>query len=127
LKGNMKQRLTPRLIGSLPAPAEGNKVYWDSGSTPGFGLRITAAGHRAFILNYRNRAGRARRLTIGDFPTWSLGAARGEAAELRREIDAGGDPLADLKAGREAPTVATLADRFIADELPKRRETTRID
>src|ERR1700730_853811 len=108
----MKQRLTPRLIVSLPAPVNGNVIYWDARSTPGFGLRITATGNRAFVLNYRTRrTGRGRRLTIGDFPTWSLSAAREEAAELRREIDAGADPLAELKAGRSAPTVATLADR----------------
>lgn len=123
----MGQRLTGRAVLALPAPAKGNVIYWDAHSTPGFGLRITAAGHRAFVLNYRTRTGRERRLTIGSPPAWSLTAAREAAAEYRREVDAGGDPLADLTAGREAPTVADLAERFEADGLPKLRLTTRVE
>jgi Arm domain-containing DNA-binding protein len=54
----------------------------------GFGVRVTAAGAKAFILNYR--AGeRERRYTIGGWPEWSVAAARSEAAQLRREIDRG--------------------------------------
>jgi hypothetical protein len=36
----------------------------------GFGCRITAAGALSFILNYLTRAGRERRYTIGEFPSW---------------------------------------------------------
>jgi integrase len=129
----MGQRLTDRMVLALPAPDTGNKIYWDApdrkgaNATPGFGVRVTAAGSRAFILNYRTNAGRERRLTIGSPPAWTLAAAREAAAEHRHRIDGGGDPLADLTAGREAPTMCDLADRFIADELPKRRESTRVD
>ena len=129
----MGKRLSDRAVLALPAPAKGSTIAYDAPNrggadwTAGFGVRVTAAGHRAFILNYRTRAGRERRLTIGSPPAWPLAAARAEAAVLRREIDAGGDPLADRKAGREGPTVADLADRFVADELPKRRASTRAD
>jgi integrase len=124
-----KKRLTDRTVLALTAPNEGNKIYWDgAGSVPGFGVRVTAAGHRAFILNYRTRTTkRERRITIGSPPAWTLAAARESAAEHRRRIDGGDDPLAELAAGRAAPTVADLAERFMADELPKRRESTRVD
>src|SRR5262249_40091482 len=81
----------------------------------------------AFILNYRNRSGRERRITLGSPPAWTVAAARNQAAELRRRIDAGSDPLAELETERTAPTVCDLAERFEKDELPKRRAKTRAD
>jgi integrase len=130
---NMKKRLTDRLVRDLPVPPEKYYICWDAPTrnggdcAPGFGLRITAAGHRAFILNYRTSAGRERRLTIGSPRAWTVAAARDHAAELMRRVDAGDDPLAEEKAGREAPTMADLADRFEADELPKRRKATQLE
>jgi hypothetical protein len=74
----MAQRLTDKLVTALPTPATGNRITYDD-AVPGFGARVTAAGARAFVLNYRTRGdGRARRYTIGGFPDWSTGAARDE-------------------------------------------------
>jgi site-specific recombinase XerD len=71
---------------------------------------------------------RARRCyTIGQFPDWSTTAARAKARELRREIDAGGDPLAEIEAERSAPTVAEVIDRFEAEHLPRKRPQTARD
>src|ERR1700730_5000232 len=62
-----RKHFTDAAIKSLPLPAKSNKVHYD-GSVPGFGIRITAGGARAFILNYRVRgSGRERRYTIGSF------------------------------------------------------------
>ena len=53
----------------LPAPERGNRVTYDR-AVPGFGLRVTAAGARAFVLRYRRRSdGRQRVFTIGGFGT----------------------------------------------------------
>ncbi len=43
--------LTDAIIKKLPLPETGNKIYYDD--PPGFGCRITAAGAKAFLLNYR--------------------------------------------------------------------------
>jgi integrase len=92
----------------------------DRRSPRGFLLRVTAAGHRAWCLNYRVRdTGRERRLTIGDTKSWPIAEARKRAHELRRQIDAGGDPLADREDERAAPTVAELAERYKAEVLPR--------
>src|SRR4051794_35962883 len=106
-----KQRLTDALVKRILAPSSGYTVSHDS-EARGFALRVTAKGARSFILNYYTRGGRDRCCTIGQFPDWSTTAARARARELRREIDAGGDPLADIEAERSAPTVAELIDRF---------------
>ena len=97
-------RLTDALCRKLTPPARGNKIHYEG---HGFGLRITAAGARAFVLSYRTREGRPRRLTIGDLGPWSLAAARREAAELRRRIDQGSDPLGEQQDERNAETVST--------------------
>jgi hypothetical protein len=71
-------------------------IYFDSDpkALRGFMLRVTAAGSRAWCLNYRVKdSGRERRITIGDVVAWPIAKARKRAAEMRREIDAGADPF----------------------------------
>jgi integrase len=129
----MRQRLTDRMLVTLPAPDTGNRVYWDAPNrgggdfTPGFGLCVTAAGARSFVLNFRTQSGRQRRLVIGRPPAWSLSAARKEAGDLRRRIDAGDDPIAEREAGRAAPDVRELAERFKSEFLPSKRPSTGAD
>ena len=38
-------------IKGLPAPERGNRIAYDDG-VAGFGLRVTAAGVKSFVLNY---------------------------------------------------------------------------
>ncbi len=84
----------------------------------GFAACIYRGGGRAFTLDYRH-AGRQRRMTFGRWPEWSVSAARERAKEIRREIDAGADPLAQRGALREAPRVDDLIERYCAQHLPK--------
>jgi integrase len=118
-------KLTDKLVKDLAAPADGNRVHYDD-DVKGFGVRVTKAGARAFILNYR-AGGRERRITIGSFPDWTAGAARDRAKELKRRVDSGADPMAERHEERAAPTMNDLADRFEAEHLPKRRAVTARD
>ncbi len=83
-----------------------------------FGLRVTEVGAKSFIQTYRV-AGRARRITIGSWPDWSVTAAREKARELKRRIDDGDDPLEKQQTAREAATVKELIDRYIEEHVPK--------
>ncbi len=116
--------LTDALVKALPTPTVGNKVSYDD-KIKGFGVRVTAAGARSFVLNYRTRATRERRLTIGSFPEWRVAAARAEAGELKRRIDRGDDPLGEVETERGAKTIADLAARFAAEHLQKKRPSTQ--
>jgi integrase len=113
--------LTDASIKKLPVPAKGNKVHYEE---RGFGVRVTAGGVRSFVLNYVTQAGRERRYTIGSTEDWKATDAREKAKLLRREIDNGGDPLGDIEALREAPSVADLITRFIAEHVERKRPST---
>lgn len=122
----MTKHLADNLVKMLEAPATGNQVTYDDKVT-GFGCRVTAAGTRAFILNYRTKSGRERRITIGSFPEWKVAAARAEAMNLKKRIDRGEDPLADIETARTAPTVAHMCSRFEDEHLRKKRPATQRD
>jgi len=65
-------RLTDQAVKRLPAPKRGNKVTFDD-VVKSFGCRVTAAGQRAFVLNYRRKVdGRQRQITLSP----GLGHAR---------------------------------------------------
>src|SRR3984957_2892814 len=125
MRGNMsdtKSKLSDALVRSI-APDGGTRITYDAGpdSVRGFGIRVTAAGAKSFVLNYVI-AGRERRMTIGSYPAWKVATARGEAKGLRREeIDRGVDPLGQRQAAREAATVNELCDRYIEEHAVKKR------
>src|SRR6266700_5188476 len=100
----MAQRLTDATIKAIKPPSSGNQITYDD-KVKGFGVRVTKADGRSFILNYRTRSGRERRYTIGTFPDWKTAPAREEARELKKRIDRGEDPLGDVEAERGAKTV----------------------
>jgi integrase len=113
-------RLTDRLVRSLSPPSTGNRITFDSEVT-GFGARITAAGARSFVVQYRV-GGRQRRITIGSYPDWPVGLARDRAKLLKRQADVGDDPMEARDRTRTAPTVQGLADRYLTEHAPKKRE-----
>lgn len=121
----MAKKLTDANVRSETAPDSGNKITYDQ-DVKGFGIRVTASGGRAFILNYRRKSdGRERRWTIGSFPDWQTGAARDEAKRLKRLIDGGADPVGEHQSERTSPTVADLCARFEAEYLPRKRDWTQ--
>jgi integrase len=122
----MSQKLTDTVVKNLSLPPSGNRIEYDS-ELKGFGCRVTANGARSFILNYRTNRGRERRYTIGQFPAWKVAAARTEAADLKRRVDRGQDPMGEIVALRAAPTMAALCQRFEDEHLPRTRPGTQVD
>ena len=83
----------------------------------GFGVRVTAAGAKSFVMNYRNRAHRERRFTIGQWPDWSVLKAVKAAKDLRQRIDRGEDPMDDR---RKQDTATGNTFKAICEEYLKR-------
>ena len=119
--------LTDTIVRKLPPPERGNRRTPDD-TVKGFGVYVTAAGAKSFYLRYRRKSDqRERLLSIGSYPDWSTVAARDAAKRHKREIDAGADPVGEQQANRDAPTVAELAERFIAEHMPMKRPSTARD
>jgi integrase len=116
-------KLNEEVIRRLPSPHAGNRVKYFAGARiqgaqapRGFGVRVTVAGAKSFVLNYRIGA-KERRYTIGNWPDWSVLRAVREARNLRQRIDRGQDPQEEKNAGRRPAggTVATLLDKFMSE------------
>jgi integrase len=110
-------------------PKKGNTITYDGPDkrglwTPGFGVRVTAAGARSFVLDYRTTGGRKHRYTIGSPPDWNVTAAREEAKDLRASVRKGGDPQGQKAAERRTATVNVLCDHFKEKHLPEARPNT---
>jgi integrase len=121
----MANKLKDPLVKTLAPPAKGNKVYFDA-EVSGFGVRVTATGNKAFILDYRFH-GRQRRYTIGSFPTWSVPSARTEAQRLKRLIDTGTDPQAVKEAHYNAPAFSELWAEYEVKHMPLLSEHSQRD
>jgi integrase len=121
-----KQHLTGAVVRRFPTPKSGKRIALDD-EVVGFGVRVTAAGARSYVLRYTTRSGRERTFTIGDATVWRTTAARDEAKRLRQVVEAGGDPAGDIEDERAAPTVADLIERFEQEHLPRKRARTADD
>lgn len=121
----MAKRITDPVVRGLTPPAKGNQITYDT-ELKGFGVRVTAKGAKAFILNYRV-GGQERRITLGGYPEWTVAAARERAKELKRRIDVGADPMGVRHEERGAATMADLCDRYIERHLPKKSPSSQKD
>jgi hypothetical protein len=65
------------------------------------------------------------KLTIGGHGSpWTPETARRETKRLLGSIEDGADPAADKIARQEAPTIADLAERFVAEHVEAKRKAS---
>lgn len=119
-------KFTEAAIKAAVAPTAGFKLYWDN-SLRGFGLRVTARGVRAFILQDRVN-GRERRITLGQWPAISAASARDIAKKRIGEIAGGVDIIAERQ--REIASRVTLQqaiDNYLKQRKGVLKESTIAD
>jgi integrase len=117
-------KLTKRFVQSVKASSEDQVIFDDN--IPGFGLRVLPSGVRSYLVQYRNKQGRSRRLTIGKHGKVTADSARKAALRIFDDVRAGKDPVAERRAYIDAPLVNDLLDRYIAEHVEKRnRPRTR--
>src|SRR5438874_1845935 len=124
----MRDKITKRAVDALKPGADGAEaVLWDT-EVKGFGLRVQRGGSKSYIVHYRTGSGRRaplRKLTIGKHGApWTPEQARSEAKRLLGIVETGADPAADKIARKEAPTVADLAERFLAEHAEAKRKAS---
>lgn len=106
--------LTDRAVRSAPA---GRHTDGD-----GLLLVVSPAGRRKWVLRYQV-AGKRRDMGLGTYPSVPLADARSAAAEARKQIARGLDPIAARNSARQAtkavPTFAEIAATVIVDAQRK--------
>ena len=105
-----------RIRDAKPGPK--TVIIWDD-TVMGFGVRVTPAGVKSYVLSYRT-GGRKRLATLARCAALSLRDAREQAGRELAAIREGGDPLRRRQDAATAPTVADLVERFLRDEAPAR-------
>ncbi|MBM6582201.1 integrase family protein [Microvirga sp. BT689] len=126
-------KLTKRIIDTLPTPARRDEIWWDE-DLKGLGLKITPAGRKVFLVQYRHAGDRRnpRKYTIGEYGQTTPHQARIEAQRVLAERAVGRDPQAEKQTAKRriaSEQVSDLAAEFIARHVSQNRtaaETARI-
>ena len=137
----MAMKLTDRTVEAAQCPDGRKDVLLFDDALPGFGLRVTKAGRRLFIMQYRVGA-TVRRTSLGEWGTeLTTAQARRKAETLRGAVRDRRDPVAERKAmqaaalaaearakaaaARDAYTVDTLIEEWAVHHLAARSESYR--
>ena len=110
----MSIRISKRIV-EAEKPTAKDRFIFDS-EVKGFGIKITPAGRKVYILQYRTggRNSPTKRYTIAEHGEFTADQARDEAIKLRGQIRMGVDPQEKKKA-LALPPPATRAFAEIAD------------
>ena len=116
--------ITKRTIDAAKARKK-DSYLWDR-ELHGFGLKVTPAGRKVYLVQYRlgGRKGRTRRVTIGQHGELTPTAARGEAKRLLGEIAAGRDPGAERDKAKADKTLGIVFDQFMTEHAKKLKTAT---
>src|SRR5579864_1306220 len=107
-------KITKRFVdGAAPKTGAAETVFFDD-KLSGFGLRVKASGAKSFLIQYRNRRGESRRLTLGRYPKMTAEAARRQAKIKLGAVEEGADPVKDKREERGAITVKELCEQYLA-------------
>src|SRR5580692_7770467 len=120
-------KITKRLVDALRPDRSGKDVFqWDAGdgALKGFGIRMKPSSAASYLVQYRNKEGRTRRLVIGKVGTLTPDEARTLAGDALNAATKGGDPSAERHAVRGAITVSDLCDLYLADAKGRIKAST---
>jgi len=102
-----------------PPGTRDRTIYWDA-ALPGFGLMVTGASHKSYVVQYRAN-GASRRMTIKG--GLSLADAKKQAKALQGDVSKGHDPLAEQRKAKaaQANSLRSVAEEYLKREGKKLR------
>jgi integrase len=122
----MREKLSQTAAEALE-PSDRAYIRYDQ-SPPGFGVRVTPAGSKTWVFDYRPGGGRrasTRRMTLGRIDALPYAKARKAAERLYHRTRLGEDPAGARDSARAVPTLDTVIDRYMREEItPARKPLT---
>jgi integrase len=105
-------KLTEKSIAALACESgQKDRLVFDD-VVQGLGLRVSGAGRKGFLVQYRTKAGAKRRLPLGAWGAITLEQARQAARNVLGQVALGADPFAEKKTQQEAATSQAAAERL---------------
>lgn len=120
-----KIKLTKNVVAT--ALTQSHDVELRDTIVPGFMCKVTPAGRKVFMLQYRTNSGVRRKPALGQFGELTVEQARSLAQDWLAEVRHGGDPANDKTEARKAPTVKELCCRFMEDHSRVRNKPSTQD
>lgn len=115
----MKRKLS-KSVADAAEPQAARYVIWDT-ELSGFGLRVTPAGAKSWVVKYRagegGRNAAVRWYALGGYPELKAPDARDAAGEALAKVKLGQDPAGDRTAKRREMTVAQLVELYSKEGL----------
>jgi len=116
-------KLTKTVVNKAPARSRDYELR--DTEAPGFLCKITRAGRKVFMLQYRTLGGERRKPAIGLFGELTVDQARVIAQKWLAEVREGKDPSLEKHKARENPTIKELCDEFITrHSIPHNKPST---
>jgi len=117
-----KIKLTKSAVDAAQAQAQ--PVELRDTLVPGFLCKVTPAGRKVFMLQYRTNAGERRKPALGLYGELTVEQARSLAQTWLAEVRRGGDPGGDKAQARQAPTVKELCVKFMEEYSKQRNKSS---
>jgi integrase len=116
-------KITKRVVDAA-LPGERDQFVWD-GELKGFGLKVTPAGRKVYIAQYRLPGRPTQRFTIGRHGSpWTPDGARAEAMSILRHAAEGQDPAAAKRAAKADLTIAELCALYLSEGARTKKAST---
>jgi integrase len=120
-------KINSRTVAALKLPANASDVIHFDSELSGFGVRLRRSTDgrllRSFVAQYRH-AGRTRRVKLDGGNALSAEQARSAAKTILAQVALGEDPQAERLGRRDARSLRSVADEYLAAKRTSVRPTT---